>query len=324
MRQRDSGSSSRRFVIALGGNAIIPSGHRGTFDEQIVLTRKTMDQVAELSRNGHEIVLTHGNGPVVGNIVLRNAAGLEKHGIPPMPLYVCGADSQGGIGYMIQQTLQNSLRACGIQRAVAALVTQVIVARDDPAFEQPTKPIGPFYTAEQAAQLRRENGWTVVEDAHRGWRRVVPSPQPIEVVEWEVIRAMIQAGIIAIAAGGGGVPVARDDAGELHGIDAVIDKDRASALLGKLIGADTLVIVTSVDRVFRAFGTPQAQPLSHLTAGEAKQLLDAGEFPAGSMGPKIEAALAFLADGGRRVLITNPGSILRGLEGGSGTWIESD
>jgi carbamate kinase len=324
MRERDSGSSGRRFVIALGGNAIIPSGHRGTFDEQRELTRQTMDQVAELSRNGHEIVLTHGNGPVVGNIVLRGAAGLEKHGIPPMPLYVCGADSQGGIGFMIQQALQNSLRACGIQRPVAALVTQVIVDRDDPAFEKPTKPIGPFYTAEQAAQLRRENGWTVVEDAHRGWRRVVPSPQPIEVVEWEVIRAMIQAGIIAIAAGGGGVPVARDDAGELRGIDAVIDKDRASALLGRLIGADTLVIVTSVERVFRAFGTPQAQPLSHLTAAEAKQLLDAGEFPTGSMGPKIEAALAFLADGGRRVLITSSGSILRGLEGGSGTWIESD
>ncbi len=324
MPERDPGPSSHRFVFALGGNAIIPSGRRGTFDEQLVLTRQTMDQVAELSRDGNEIVLTHGNGPVVGNIVLRNAAGLEKHGIPPMPLYVCGADSQGGIGFMIQQALQNSLRAYGINRPVATLVTQVIVDRDDPAFERPTKPIGPFYTAEQAAQLRRENGWTVVEDAHRGWRRVVPSPQPIEVVEWEAIRAVIRAGIIAIAVGGGGVPVVRDEAGELHGVDAVIDKDRASALLGKLIGADTLVIVTSVDQVFRAFGTPQAQPLSRLAAGEAARLLDAGEFPAGSMGPKIEAALAFLAGGGRRVLITAPGSILRGLEGGSGTWIEPE
>jgi carbamate kinase len=324
MPEQDPGSPSRRFVIALGGNAIIPSGRRGTFDEQLVLTRQTMDQVAELSRDGHEIVLTHGNGPVVGNIVLRNAAGLEKHGIPAMPLYVCGADSQGGIGFMIQQALQNSLRAYGLHRPVAALVTQVIVDSDDPAFEHPTKPIGPFYSAEQAAQLRRENGWTVVEDAHRGWRRVVPSPQPIEVVEWEAIRAMIRAGIIAIAVGGGGVPVARDAAGELHGVDAVIDKDRASALLGKLIGADTLVIVTSVERVFRAFGTPQAQPLSRLKVSDAAQMLDAGEFPAGSMGPKIEAALAFLAGGGERVLITGSGSILRGLDGKTGTWIEPD
>lgn len=311
----------RRLVIALGGNAIIPAGSRGTYEEQLEVTRQTMDQVAELVRLGHQIVLTHGNGPVVGNIVLRNESGEKEHGIPPMPLYVCGADSQGGLGYMIQQALQNALRAASLARPVATVVTQVLVDPADPAFRKPTKPVGPFYDARGAERMRRERGWDVVEDANRGWRRVVASPQPREVVEWEAIQAMIKAGIVTVAVGGGGIPVRRDAAGDLRGVDAVIDKDRASALLAKLIGADTLLIVTSVDRVYLRYGKPDAEPLARLGAGRAAGLLAQGEFPPGSMGPKIEAALSFLAGGGREVVITDPASILAAVAGEAGTRI---
>ncbi len=321
MPRRAEKTASRCFVIALGGNAIIPAGRRGTYDEQVVLTRRTMDQVTELAGAGHRLVLTHGNGPVVGNIVLRNDAGLELHGIPRMPMYVCGADSQGGLGFMIQQALQNSLRAKMLQRPVASVVTQVRVDPDDPAFAAPTKPIGPFYSASKAQELEREHGWVVIEDANRGWRRVVPSPQPREVVEWEAIKALSQAGVITIAAGGGGVPVVRDPDGELRGVAAVIDKDRASALLGRLIEADTLVLITSVDRVYRAFGQPDQQALPLLDSEAASRLLAAGEFPSGSMGPKIESTLSFLAGGGREVIITDPDSILDAIAGRAGTRI---
>ncbi len=313
--------AGRRLVIALGGNAILPAGTRGTYEEQLDVTTRTMDQVATLAGEGYQIVLTHGNGPIVGNIVLRNDAGLTLHNIPPMPLHVCGADSQGGIGYMLQQALQNSLRARDLHRPVASVVTQVIVDRDDPAFRKPTKPIGPFYDAARAETLRREFGWTIIEDAGRGFRRVVPSPRPREVVEWEAIQALIEAGVIAVAVGGGGVPVARDADGDLAGVDAVIDKDRASALLAGLIGADTLAIITSVNRVYLRFGTPEAVALDTFDAARAAALLAAGEFPAGSMGPKIESALAFLEAGGREVIITDPDSLHASLQGRAGTRI---
>jgi len=321
MQQSNEAVVSRRLIIALGGNAIIPAGRKGTFDEQVQVTRSSMEQVASLAADGHQLVLTHGNGPVVGNIVLRCEAGMATHGIPPMPLHVCGADSQGGIGYMLQQSLQNSLRARNLQRPVASLVTQVIVSEDDPAFQMPTKPIGPFYSAEQANRLRQENGWSIVEDANRGYRRVVPSPQPQKVVEWEAIKAMTKAGIITIAAGGGGIPVTCDKRGQLQGIDAVIDKDRASALLGKLINADTFVIITSVDQVYLDFGKPNARPVTELDSATAARYLEAGEFPPGSMGPKIESALAFLAGGGSEVIITGPDTILDALQGKAGTRI---
>ena len=321
MAKQDFRSAHHIYIIALGGNAIIPAGKRGTYDEQLLLTRETMEQVAVLAENGNQIVLTHGNGPVVGNIVLRNDAGLEKHGIPRMPLYVCGADSQGGIGFMIQQALQNALRARKLQRAVVALVTQVVVDQNDPAFANPTKPIGPFYDAQQARALEREHGWVVVEDANRGWRRVVPSPSPKEVVEVAAIRALTTAGIITIAAGGGGVPVVRDEKGELSGVAAVIDKDRASALLGQLIRADCLILITSIDCVYLRFGQPDQHPLRTLDTREASRWLEEGEFSPGSMGPKIESALAFLAGGGQEVIITNPTSILAAIEGRAGTRI---
>lgn len=310
-----------RIVLALGGNALIPAGQAGTWDEQLAITGATMDQVARLAAAGHRVVLTHGNGPVVGNIILRGDAGMAIHGIPPMPMFVCGADSQGGLGFMLQQALQNALQVHGIAKPVASVVTQVLVDPRDPAFANPTKPIGPFYAEDEAATLRDETGWTIVEDAGRGWRRVVPSPRPVEIIEWEAIRALNEAGVLTIAAGGGGVPVMRGEDGLLQGVDAVIDKDRASALLAGLIGADTFVIVTQVDRVYAGFGTPAEEALDVLPAGRARAMLDAGEFPAGSMGPKIESALTFLEGGGRQVIITSPDNILTAIDGRQGTRI---
>jgi len=323
MTNHDNKTSYRNFVIALGGNAIIPAGSDGTYAEQRQLTRETMDQVAQIAADGHQVVLTHGNGPVVGNIVLRSDAGQQLHGIPAMPMYICGADSQGGIGFMIQQELQNALFLRKLARPVAALVTQVTVDPQDPAFTKPTKPIGPFYDKQQADKLEKENGWTIVSDANRGFRRVVPSPMPVEVVEWQAIQALTKADVLTIAVGGGGIPVYRDADGILHGVDAVIDKDRASDLLGRLIGADTLVMITSVEKVCLRFGKSDAEPLAELTAGQAAEFLAAGEFPPGSMGPKIESALSFLAAGGSEVIITDPPSLLAAIHREAGTRIIS-
>ena len=316
--------STRRFVIALGGNALIPVGKKGSYDDQYQITKATMNQVAELSAAGHQVVITHGNGPVVGNIFLRNDAGYQTYGIEPMPLFVCGADSQGGLGYMIQQNLQNAMLLQGLDVPVATVVTQVLVDREDPAFADPSKPIGPFYSAEQARQVAEEFGWVVKEDAGRGWRRVVPSPKPKKVVEFEAIRRMLDAGVLVIACGGGGVPVAVCEREMIEGIDAVIDKDRASELLAELVGADTFVIITMVETVCRAYGTPEETPLGRVTATKAESMLKAGEFPAGSMGPKIESALKFLAAGGREVIITDPEHLSAAIAGTAGTRIVPD
>ena len=321
MSSNEARADGRRMVIALGGNAIIPLGQEGSYAQQVSITSETMGQVAQLALTGNQIVLTHGNGPVVGNIVLRNDAGLAVHGIPAMPMFVCGADSQGGLGFMIQQSLQNALQAVGLKNPVASVVTQVLVAQEDPAFARPTKPIGPFYDEQQAERIRQENGWTVVKDAGRGWRRVVPSPQPLEVIEWEAIKALVRAGVLTIAVGGGGIPVVRDQRGQLQGVDAVIDKDRASDLLGRLIGAEMLVIITQVERVFARFGESDAEPISELSTTRAARMLADGEFPEGSMGPKIEAALSFLAGGGREVVITSPQHLLAAIAGKEGTRI---
>ncbi|MEN8007242.1 MAG: carbamate kinase [Candidatus Krumholzibacteriota bacterium] len=314
-------AGSRRFVIALGGNAIVPVGQEGTYEQQAAITMATMKQVARMAASGHRVVMTHGNGPVVGNIVLRNDAGMAVHGIPPMPMFVCGADSQGGLGFMLQQSLQNALAEIDLDVPVASVVTQVLVAPDDPAFDNPTKPIGPFYDEEQAGLLRDENNWTIVKDAGRGWRRVVPSPAPREVIEWEAIRTLVDGGVLTIATGGGGVPVIRDDRGFLAGVDAVIDKDRASALLAGLIGADVLVIVTQVEKVYASFGRPDQEALDTLTVDRAERMLADGEFPPGSMGPKIEAAVSFLSAGGKAVVITSPEHILEAVGGTRGTTI---
>jgi carbamate kinase len=240
-----------------------------------------------------------------------------------MPLDVCGADSQGGLGYMIQQALVNALGRAGKAREVTTVITQVLVDPGDPAFTHPTKPIGPFYRREAADRLRVSRGWPMIEDSGRGFRRVVPSPQPLAILEAAPIRILVEAGVVVIAAGGGGVPVVRRADGGLAGVEAVVDKDRAAALLARSVGADHLVIVTGVDRVAIGFNTPRQQDLEVLSAEDAQHHLAAGEFPPGSMGPKIEAALAFLAEGGQEVIITSPRVLRLALEGRHGTRVVS-
>jgi len=264
-----------------------------------------------------QVVVTHGNGPVVGNILLRNQAAAER--IPPMPLDICDADSQGGIGYMIVQCLGNALAEAGLRRPVTALVTRVRVDADDPAFRNPTKPIGPFYGEEEAKRLARDRGWTVIEDSGRGWRRVLPSPHPQSILELQGVQDRLEAGHVVIAAGGGGVPVVVDERGQERGVEAVIDKDRASALLASALGLETFVIVTAVSHVALSFGKPEQKNLDRITATEASRFLAAGEFGKGSMQPKIESALAFLDRGGREVLITSPEELAPALAGTSGT-----
>jgi carbamate kinase len=312
----------RSAVITLGGNAILPARGTGTFEEQLSITRSTMEPIARLVKEGMTVVLSHGNGPIVGNILIRNEAVRDQ--IPPMPLDVCGADSEGGIGYMMQQALQNELHRLGLDRTVVTLVTQVVVDERDRAFRRPTKPIGPFYTQERARTLAREKGWTVVEDAGRGYRRVVPSPTPLEIVEIEAIRKLVGDGMIVIAAGGGGIPVSRQWDGTLHGIEAVIDKDLASSLLGRLLGVETLVIVTGVERVATHFGKPEQRDLSAAGASELERLLAEGHFPQGSMGPKIQASIEFVRGGGSSVVITSPEKVREALEGRAGTRILPD
>ena len=304
---------ARTMVIALGGNSIIPAGKQGTIEEQIELTNATMVHVADLIREGHMVVLTHGNGPVVGNIFLRSE--MAKEVIPPMPLDVCGADSEGGIGYMLQQSLQNKLRAMSIEKDVITIITQVVVDAADPAFANPTKPIGPFYTGEEAAYVAKAKGWTIIEDSGRGHRRVVPSPRPLEIVEFRAIKNAIDSGAIVIAVGGGGIPVVRDASGDLQGVEAVIDKDRASSVLAGQIGADVLFLLTQVEKVAINFGKPDQKDLDLMTAAEAGDYLEQGEFPPGSMGPKVESAIAFLEAGGEEVIITRPELLSEALKG---------
>ncbi len=308
----------KRILVTLGGNAILPVRGTGTFEEQCAVTRATMQPIAGMIRDGAEVVLSHGNGPIVGNILIRNEAAREQ--IPPMPLDVCGADSQGGIGYMMQQSLQNELRRVGLaDRPVVTIVTQVVVDERDPAFRRPTKPIGPFYSQDRARLLAKEKGWTIVEDAGRGYRRVVPSPKPLEVVEIAAIRQIVEDGGVAIAAGGGGIPVSRQWDGSLHGVEAVIDKDLASSLLARLLGCQTLVIVTGVDRVALRYGKPDQRELERATPDELEGWMAEGHFPQGSMGPKIQAAIEFVRGGGHEVVITSPERLTDALEGKTGT-----
>jgi carbamate kinase len=306
------------LVVCLGGNAILPAENAGTIDEQFQVTRETMRQVVDLIPD-HRIVITHGNGPIVGNILIRNEAASSQ--VPPMPLDICGADSQGGIGYMIQQILQNLLREGGIDRQVATLVTQVVVDKEDAGFRNPTKPIGPFYPEEKAKRLERTKGWKIAHDAGRGWRRVVPSPIPQRIVELPLIRTLFEGGHVVIVAGGGGIPVIENADGSLKGVEAVIDKDLASVVLALALNIDTLLIVTAVERVALDYGKPSQRWCDRLSLAEAMRHLADGQFPPGSMGPKIEAAIWFLKAGGRAVCITSPDRILPALRRQAGTWM---
>jgi carbamate kinase len=312
-------NSTPTAVVALGGNAISRKGEEDTIANQFRHTRESLSAILPLVKRGYNLAITHGNGPQVGNAILR--VELARGKTPILPLGICVADTEGGMGYMIAQSLQNRLLREGITRAVAAILTQVEVDFDDPAFANPTKYIGQFYTEEEAQRYARERGWQVKRDGDRGWRRVVASPRPKSIVEGPVIRAMVQGGAIVIAAGGGGIPVCYEDDGTLEGSDSVIDKDRASAILANEIGAQEFIILTEVDHVALNFGKPNEQALSRVTIAEAKQYLADGHFPPGSMGPKIEAAIAFIEGGGEKVIITSIDQAPAALDGKAGTII---
>ncbi len=311
-------------VIAIGGNAILQTDERGSYTEQLENIRVTCSHVVDMIKMGYCVVLTHGNGPQVGNILLRNE--IAESRVPAMPMDVCVAESQGQIGYMIQQTLYNILRARGMECQVSSLITQVVVDKDDDAFEQPTKPIGPYYSEDEAERLAAEKKWDMMEDSARGgYRRVVPSPEPVEIVESETIKALLRCAgkkQIIIAAGGGGVPVVRTGEG-IKGVDAVVDKDMASQVLAESLGAELLLMLTDVERVSLDYGKSDQRDLSTISVSEAKAYLREGHFPAGSMGPKITAAIRFLESGGREVIITTPELLVFALEGNSGTRIVS-
>jgi carbamate kinase len=309
---------SRLAVVAIGGNSITKAGQRGTIPEQFENATETSRHIAGMIEKGWDVVITHGNGPQVGNILLR--AEMASSVLPNLPLDTCGADSQGSMGYMLQQVLGTELGKRGIDKEVVSVVTQVVVDWNDPAFQNPSKPIGPFYTLEEAERRRDDDGWDIVEDANRGWRRVVASPIPQRVVEARSIKALLKAGSVVIAVGGGGIPVVEGKTG-LSGVEAVIDKDHASRLLANDIGAELLVVSTDVERVVLNFGTTEEIPLKMMTVAEAKKYLDEGHFPAGSMGPKVRAGIAFIEGGGKEVIITNPESIESALEKKTGTRI---
>lgn len=305
-------------IVTLGGNAIIRRGEKGTVEEQFAHADACMAEVAKMLAAGRRVIITHGNGPIVGNIVIRNEC--ARNTIPPMPLFMNDADSEGGIGFMIQQTLYNSLRKIGGKRDVATIITQVVVDENDPAFLNPTKPIGPYYREDEAEALRSEKGWTMVKRTG-GYRRAVPSPRPVRIIEKDVIKRLALEGIVVIAAGGGGVPVLETPEGLLRGIDAVIDKDLSTSALAREIGAEGIIILTEVDRVYLNYGATGEKGLDRASLMEMKRYFAEGHFPPGSMGPKIEAAIEFLEAGGREVVITRPELMGAALAGQAGTRI---
>ncbi len=305
-------------VVAIGGNSLVTSHQVGTIAEQFANAALTCQELAHMVESGWDIVLTHGNGPQVGNVLLRVELAAQQ--VYTLPLDICDADTEGGIGYMLQQVLGNALRERGIARTVVTVITQVLVDAQDPAFTKPTKPIGPFFDRADAEERMRKRGWQMVEEPGRGWRRVVPSPKPKRILELDAIKRLTGDGIIPIAVGGGGVPVV-ERGGQLMGVEAVVDKDLASAMLARALGAELLLISTGVDHVQKDFATPSARDLQRVLSAELRRLWQAGAFAPGSMSPKIEAALQFIAGGGKRVIITSPRLISRALAGEAGTII---
>ncbi len=314
----------RRAVIAIGGNALILDGQRGTIDEQYENARETSQHIAALVATGWGVVVTHGNGPQVGFILLRSELVPEDAPVPRLSLEMSVADSQGGIGHILGQALLNELAARGLPDRVVCVLTHVVVDANDPAFSSPTKPIGPFYSKEEADDRSVRNGWTMIEDSGRGYRRVVASPDPLRIVESDQIRSLVAAGFVVIAVGGGGVAVVETSRGHYRGVEAVIDKDRASALLAASLEIPLLILSTGVEKVAIHFRQPDERWLDALSVGEARLYLEAGEFPRGSMGPKVEAAIRFLEHGGQEVLITTPPALERAIAGETGTRILPD
>ncbi|MEO7403475.1 MAG: carbamate kinase [Burkholderiales bacterium] len=308
-----------RIVVALGGNASYPPHIKGTAEEQIAIITQLCEHLARIIEAGWDLVLTHGNGPVVGNILFRMAKTAKE--LPPMPMDVCVSHSQGGMGYMFQQSLGNVLTRHGITKPVVALVSQVEVDEHDPAFVNPTKPVGKFFTKEVADAMAGETGWAFVEDSGRGYRRVVASPQPLKILDIAAIKALLAGGVVPIACGGGGIAVMRDAAGDFHGMPAVIDKDLTSAVLANQLSAGTLLLLTGVEQVALDFGKPNQRSIARMTVAEAKQHAADGQFPPGSMGPKVQAAINYLEAGGGEVIITSLECAFDAVSKGAGTRI---
>lgn len=306
-------------VLAIGGNSLIKDKDRIALSWQYEAVKETSKYITDLIEEGLNIIITHGNGPQVGFIYRRGE--LARHELPLIPLDICGADTQGAIGYMIQKALLNEFRKRGISKRVTTVVTQTLVDRDDPSFENPTKPIGSFMSEDEALANKSQFGWHVMEDAGRGFRRVVPSPLPREIIDLDVLKLLVENGYTVIAAGGGGIPVIRNEKGDLEGVEAVIDKDLSSSLLARNIGADTLIISTAVDAVYLDFGKANQKPVHHATFSEIKQYLQEGHFKPGSMKPKIEAIIEFLEGRGQKAIIASPENLLKAVRGESGTTI---
>jgi carbamate kinase len=316
-------SDSKRMVIALGGNAITLPSEEGNVAQQFAHTRETMRCIADIITAGNDVVLTHGNGPQVGRILQRSEVAAEHH-IYPIPMELCVADTQGGMGYMISQCLENELLSRGIDRKCATVITTVLVDESHPDFVNPTKPIGVFYREEEARRHMERDHWRMVNVPNRGWRRVVPSPDPLEIIEINLIRHLSDAGDLVVCCGGGGIPVCRHPEGGYRGVEAVIDKDRTATLLATVLDMDLLVILTSVPAVCIHYGTPQEQALGGVTTTEAQRLLDERQFPAGSMGPKVESAIGFVKASRRKdaaAIITDQQTLPAALRREAGTWI---
>ncbi|HEX6939156.1 MAG TPA: carbamate kinase [Longimicrobiales bacterium] len=320
-RPETGGHDAHKIVVALGGNALIAPGERGDIHEQFAHTRESLEPIVALAGQGWKIAVVHGNGPQIGDELLRNEAARAE--LPPLPLGVLVAATAGWIGYMIQQSLQNALKRAGVRRDVVTLITQVLVDPDDPEMRAPSKPVGRVMDEARAREMERAHGWTI-GPAPGGWRRLAPSPRPRSVVESEQVRRLVEGGAIVIAAGGGGTPVYEDPRLGLEGVDAVVDKDRAAEILARDIGAEVLLILTNVDGVYRRFGTPEQELLRELPLSEAERLHRAGEFGKGSMGPKVEAAISFIRGGGRRAHIARLDQGLAAVHGEAGTAIVPD
>ncbi len=306
-------------LIAFGGNALLPENQRGLQEEQTRNAQRAARLMVHVVRKGYELIIVHGNGPQVGNLLIQMEEAITK--IPPFSLDTCDAMTEGSMGFMLEKAIINELRTRSIDKEVATIVTQVIVDREDPAFAEPSKPVGPFYTKYRAQILAKEKKWAMVEDAGRGYRKVVPSPRPIDVVPKWIIRDLVLAGRIVIAAGGGGIPIIINGRGLFKGVEAVIDKDYVASLIAREVKVDLFIILTGVERVFLDYGTPQERPLDTLTVAQAKEHLEQGQFPRGSMGPKIEAAIEYIQGGGQEVLITSASHLKAALFRRSGTRI---
>lgn len=306
-------------LIAFGGNALIPENQRGLQEEQMKNAQHAAKLMVHVVKRGYELIIVHGNGPQVGNLLIQMEESITK--VPPFSLEICDAMTEGSMGFMLEKTIINELRKNSLDKEVATLITQVVIDREDPAFENPTKPVGPFYSKYRAQMIIREKKVEMAEDAGRGFRRVVPSPKPIDIVSKFVIRDLVRAGRIVIAAGGGGIPVIINNRGLFQGVEAVIDKDYAASLIAREVKVDLFIFLTSIDRVYLNFGKTNEKGIERMTVGQAKKYLDQGHFPPGSMGPKIEAAIDYIQGGGKEVLITSANYLKSALINRAGTKI---